>query len=193
MQTYSKFIVGVFCLVLIVSGTTQAQAVSKTDKNFNSDIYKIQKILATDSSIYPEGKRTGILDEPTSDAIARFSELLNTVQSLLVVDLLGEVQIAREKGKEASVKATLSSLRATAEIHYDENDNSYKGFCKSRHVSTAKSNLKKLKSTFVCTDSASEYQVSATLGGGKTYFCADSTGFASTLSKKPNKGSVACK
>jgi hypothetical protein len=184
MKTYIKLTIGALCLALVLLGTTQAQAVSKTDKNFNSDIYKIQKILATDSSIYPEGKLTGVLDAPTSAAIKRFSELYYKASNLSM--------LAQQAGLESKIKSDVNNLRAFAEIYYDQNGNSYKGFCKSVHFNNVKNDLKQYKSIVTCADESGYFQVNTNLPGTKNYHCADSTGLATTMSKKPKKGSLAC-
>lgn len=185
MQTHTKLVIGIFCLVYVFLGTTQAQAVSKTDKNFNNDVYRIQKILATDPTIYPEGKLTGVLDEPTSAAIKRFSELYYKASNLSM--------LAQQAGLESKIKSDVNNLRSFAEIYYDQNGNSYKGFCKSAHFNNVKNDLKQYKSIVTCADESGYFQVNTNLPGTINYHCADSTGLATTMSKKPKKGSLACR
>lgn len=185
MQTYIKLALGTLCLAFVFLGTTQAQAVSKTDKNYSSDVYRIQKILATDSAIYPEGKLTGVLDEHTSAAIKRFSELYYKASNLSM--------LAQQAGLESKIKSDVNYLRAFAEIYYDQNGNSYKGFCKSTHFNNVKNDLKQYKSIVTCVDESGYFQVNTNLPGTIYYHCADSTGLATTMSKKPKKGSLACK
>lgn len=184
MKTYIKLVIGTLCLVFLFSGTSYIQAATK-DKNFNNDVYRLQKILATDSAIYPEGKVTGVFDSKTYDAIVRFQILVGNVYGF-------DVGFARQKGTEAKIKSEINMLRASGEIYYDGNSNSYKGFCKSKDVGVRNNELKQYKSTITCSDNVSSYQLNANLSGTKDYYCADSTGFAGTLSKKPKKGSLAC-
>lgn len=87
---------------------------------------------------------------------------------------------AREKGKDATIKSELSSLRAVAEIYY-VSKNSYVGFCNSDEFIDARERIMSLDRLLECSSgqkgSDSFYSVSSILGDG-TRFCVDSTGFA---------------
>jgi hypothetical protein len=71
---------------------------------------------------------------------------------------------------DALTKATLSNLRASAELYYDNAGNQYKGVCTSGDFNSARS-----KYGLTCVDTASEYAASARLSTG-AYYCVDSTG-----------------
>ena len=100
-------------------------------------------------------------------------------------------RILRDKYNDASVWSYVGSQRALAEMFYDNNENSYKGFCKSSEMFKMKSALKDNNTVISCTDSKTEYRLSATLST-KKLFCADSLGNATEV-RKINKNSFACK
>ena len=89
---------------------------------------------------------------------------------------------AREKGIEASIKATIASTRANAELYFDKNNGSYKNVCTNELKSLTDTIIK--YSTVSCYDQADSFAVSATLGSG--YYCADNTGFDGAITKKIN-------
>jgi hypothetical protein len=86
---------------------------------------------------------------------------------------------ARIKGTEAKIKSLLASMRAQAEIFYDSNSNSYKGFCTSRGQNGAYTLAVQLpnNTNYKCYDSNTSWAAGAQLIE-KGYYCVDSTGFS---------------
>jgi hypothetical protein len=93
--------------------------------------------------------------------------------------------------QDAEIKSNLASLRAVAEIHYDNNGNSYKKICKNGELDSnalgnnsslvvnllkAKGDTTQTAAGIVCVSSATSYAVSLPLESGSTW-CIDSTGF----------------
>ncbi len=99
---------------------------------------------------------------------------------------------ARIKGTIAAVKSTLSSMRAQAELFYDNNGYSYKGFCSSKGQYGADILFKELPSntTYKCNDSDMSWAAWSQLSTGE-YLCVDSTGLSNSVTVLP-KG-TSCK
>lgn len=85
----------------------------------------------------------------------------------------------RNKGKNAAIKATLSNMRATAELYYEKDRrNSYLGFCKSEeYLKEAKKVEGNAQATVVCRDTKENYVISSALID-EGFFCVDSSGVA---------------
>jgi hypothetical protein len=101
---------------------------------------------------------------------------------------LGE---ARAKGKDASVKANLSSIRALAELFYDDNAGSYRGACKSTSqygggvVNSLNAINEQVKpASAVCKDNKNNWIAYAPLTTGE-YWCVDYMGSSKALTKIP--------
>lgn len=86
-------------------------------------------------------------------------------------DVENPLDSARTKGEDAWKKQRLSSLRAEAEIHFDDNGYSYQDFCVSEVFYFIDDDWE-----YTCNDSAEAYAVDVALSDG--YYCIDSTGFA---------------
>lgn len=110
----------------------------------------------------------------------------------------GSLELAREKGANAAIKAKMIGARAEAEIYYDSNKNSYAGVCGAASVGGATSiyatiltaaksaGLSTVNTSIVtsgsiklatCHATASGYAAEVPLSNGKTY-CIDSKGTA---------------
>ncbi len=107
---------------------------------------------------------------------------------------------AREKGRDASIKAQLSNMRAQAELYYDTNKSSYAGVCtsgqskegvglllmnlngneESKTILQTKIGTAGAYDSITCHDSASAYVVEAPLSASSAEYpimwCVDSTG-----------------
>lgn len=94
------------------------------------------------------------------------------VIGILASVVLASLNTARDKGEDASTKATLSSVRAQAELYYDGNSNSYKGFCLDTKTKTLLTDIE-----YTCNDAQDEYAVSSSLNENG-YFCIDNLGTA---------------
>ena len=95
------------------------------------------------------------------------------IPAILAPIVLGSLNDAREKGLEASIKANLSGIRATAEIYYDDNE-SYDGVCDTFSVANTLENVRYDSRDVTCADSIDSYAVQAALVSGG-YFCIDSS------------------
>jgi hypothetical protein len=99
---------------------------------------------------------------------------------------------ANKKGEEAAIKSIESSLRAQAELFYDYNNLTYKGFCSSKGQDGAYQRAKELppNTNYKCNDTAKTWNSWAMLNVGE-YYCVDNTGFSGTIPAIP-KG-TSCK
>ena len=82
---------------------------------------------------------------------------------------------------DASIKGQMTSLRANAEIYFDQNSN-YDGFCIKPDIQAGEMMMgirDFSEGVFRCEDEPNAYAISTQLKD-KTYFCVDSTGFAGT-------------
>lgn len=98
----------------------------------------------------------------------------------------GPLGQAQRKSLEASHKAKVSSLRATAEIQFESTypNPSYKGVCDLEEFINTRDFIVGDGGAFQCSDSKNMYYVAIKLESGETY-CVDSTGFAGVVSEHP--------
>ena len=125
-----------------------------------------------------------------------FKKGFTLIELLVVVAIIGilasvvlaSLNSARAKGKDASAEASISSIRAQAEIFYNSNPtaNSYTNICvpgtnadsqKVEDLRIAANKQVPATSAFTCIEGTDSYTVAGTLNSGKT-FCVDSTGYA---------------
>jgi len=100
--------------------------------------------------------------------------------------ILGSLTEARQKGKEASIKANMSSIRPYAEIFYDNNHYSYSGFCLSQELKDLRKAVEDSGGTgFVCKDSSSKYAAGVKLFESGDNWCTDFTGFNGMITTLP--------
>jgi len=102
--------------------------------------------------------------------------------------VLASLNTARDKGKDASAKGSISSLRAEAELYYDSNGNygATASNCTSGMFTSTNPNIKGLidaadaqngSKAVVCSSTGTSYAVHVVLNDDKK-FCVDSSGFA---------------
>ncbi len=99
--------------------------------------------------------------------------------------VLEDLTEARAKGKDAAIKSTLHTMRAQAELYYDNTSSAYKGYCASAGSYGAQdmiNQVKNLGSKVHCNDATEAWAIAAQLPSDtKQYYCVDSTGMAKTL------------
>ncbi len=100
--------------------------------------------------------------------------LLISIIGILAAVVLASLNDARNLGQDAAIKQSLGSLRVEAELYYDKNNYSYKGFCEESQVEEIATSLNVAESSFHCYDNTYAYAISAPLISGKNY-CVDST------------------
>lgn len=110
------------------------------------------------------------------------------IELLVVVAIIGilasivlvSLNSARAKGRDASAKGSMSSIRAAAEIYYDTNHSSYNGVCADASIVALLNASDAQTGTATaaqCADSQLDYVAGDTLNNGH-FFCVDSAGFA---------------
>ena len=131
---------------------------------------------------------------------------------ILAATVLASLGSARSSGADASLKGSLNSMKAQAEIYYTAN-NTYNGVCAS---TTANNGLASLTaavdqnaneatsvvniyatagtaSTVICHDfGTTGWAASAPLNSTTGYFCADSTGFSGEVPAALPVSDVTC-
>jgi hypothetical protein len=118
-----------------------------------------------------------VVTSPTDDGRALIKSVkINKDNGQAVLQIINKaVTQAQDNGKDAKIKASLSAVRAEAELFFENKSQSYLGVCKNSDV------LKYLNdsgsSGVACKDAKTAYAVSAKLFNAD-YFCADSTGQA---------------
>ncbi len=109
---------------------------------------------------------------------------------ILASVVLASLNNARDKGEDAATKQQLSSLRAAAELSYDNNSRSYANVC------TDTANLRVGLTTPDCDAVAGAYAVSASLNnnsaGAAQFFCVDSVGAAKVLAANKATDATVC-
>lgn len=108
------------------------------------------------------------------------------VIGILASVVLASLNTARDKGEDASIKSTLSSARAQAELYYINNNDSYEGFCldgKSKSLFADKD--------YTCNDNSSGYAVSSPLNEGG-YFCVDNSGASDVITNDISTNQTSC-
>jgi len=136
---------------------------------------------------------------------------------ILASVVLASLNSARNKGKDAAIKSSLSSLRAAAEIDYDTNGNygtngAFGGICvetggaAGESALTATGEYGKVRDAIIAQNSTSvpvcnefgaaaastSYVAWVPLVSTGQWFCIDSTGVAKSLTAAPAAGATTC-
>lgn len=142
-----------------------------------------------------------------------FKKGFTLIELLVVVAIIGilasvvlaSLNTARTKGRDASAKASLSSMRAQAELGVSSSGSYLNNLC---NVTTGTGNIAALETaaeaqgaTVTCYDNdtddgvatvvPTEWAVEATLAGG-AFFCVDSKGGAKDYTADPTVTSAGC-
>lgn len=99
---------------------------------------------------------------------------------ILASIVLASLNTARDRGRDASIRASMSQIRAQAEIFYDQqNPPVYTGLCADANVVRLQAGATGNGGTaFLCNTAAQSWAAEVLLNDGATYYCADSTGFS---------------
>ena len=105
---------------------------------------------------------------------------------ILASVVLASLNTARQKGKNAAIKADIANARTQAELYYDNNSQSYAGVCASSSglqpiYNSILNLLGGNTSLLSCNDSASGWLLAAQL----SWFCSDNSGFAGEVPNQP--------
>lgn len=126
----------------------------------------------------------------------KFEKGFTLIELLVVVAIIGilssivlvSLNSARQRGRDASLKGSLSSMRAAAEIVYDEaNPNSYATVCTNGVASKDLFDAaldQNLTGANGCTSTATDWNayIELNANNGADTFCVDSDGFAGIVS-----------
>ncbi len=100
---------------------------------------------------------------------------------------------ARAKSQDASIKSTLSGLRAGAELYHYDNDDSYYNFYYSNYAKNAKEGLQDISSEIIWGANKSNTWVAcAKLVSKNSYYCVDNKGTAKETAYPCNSSSTSC-
>mgnify|MGYP001567426277 FL=1 len=149
--------------------------------------------------------------------IKNFKKGFTLIELLVVIAIIGilasivlaSLTSARNKGKDAAIKSSLSSLRAAGEISFDS-DTDYRAVCTEAggaagestlsasgeyaKVNTAIDTQKGGTNNTVCNESTNSAAFVAwvPMVTSAQWFCIDSTGIAKSLTSAPAAGVTAC-
>lgn len=127
-----------------------------------------------------DSKYSKILDE-AERAIRSITINKNKTQILKTM-----MDSAHIKEKNALIKSNLSNMRASAELYYDDNKDSYSGFCKSKYLKGVKEIENVTQTPLICKDSEQDYVFSSALIDGG-FWCVDSSGIATNTKAMDEK------
>jgi len=95
------------------------------------------------------------------------------ILATIVLVSLGE---ARDKARDAAIKAQLSELRAAAEL-YNDNNGSYSGFSTSSDAANIETGIENNNTTVIWgVNAADSWVACAQLNSSTDYFCVDQNG-----------------
>ncbi len=109
------------------------------------------------------------------------------IELLVVIAIIGilativliNLGSARDKAKNAAIKAALSEARAAAEMVYDTAGGSYAAICADAEVVRIGANIAANGGTFACFDTATAYCAQSPLiGTGAGFWCVDNKGIS---------------
>lgn len=110
------------------------------------------------------------------------------IELLVVIAIIGilssvvltSLNSARDKGHDASAKASISNARASAEVIYDGASASYATVCAAGNDVETLTDAAEAETlnTVVCNANATSYAISIPLRETGRFFCVDSTGNA---------------
>jgi type II secretory pathway pseudopilin PulG len=103
--------------------------------------------------------------------------------------VLASLNTARDKGKDASAKGSISAVRAQAEISYDDNSNSYSSVCSDVDTLLTAAEAQTATDADFCSATTNTYSAGVVLNDG-TIFCVDSSGFAGATTTEPTGGAL---
>lgn len=109
---------------------------------------------------------------------------------ILASVVLASLNNARDKGEDASAKQQVSSMRAEAEISYDDNGRSYANVCND--ILPLSQGLTGYDCDAVAAAWAAEAQLNNTAAGASQFFCSDSTGAATTTGASKGATATVC-
>jgi hypothetical protein len=113
----------------------------------------------------------------------------NSIPLTSLID--SSISDARQKSKEAAIKANLSNDRVLAELFYDSH-NGYGGLCGSKELNDSKLKMETDGSTnFFCRDRQANYILGVKMPGHTDYMCIDSTGFMGANKNLPTGAACA--
>lgn len=169
-------------------------------KDFKGEIW----IGRSDKLPYKIMFNFGIQPDPTKDEQVKISivgimsgwnqpvSIVAPTDSVSFADLMSSLMSAsldssRNTGKEAAIKANLSSIRAEAEIFYSQK-NSYAGFCSSDYLKAARKEIGDVGGVgFVCKDTAQAFAVGTKFPDNAAGdWCVDSTGVSKATATLPS-------
>ena len=125
---------------------------------------------------------------------------------ILAAVVLASLNDARDSGRDASAKTSLSNFRSQMEVLYNNNGFDYDTLCADADLNALQASVvtntpatsfaevdatASAAGTAACHDSTGAWAASTPLNGGD-YFCVDSTGFSGVTANELANGDQAC-
>lgn len=111
---------------------------------------------------------------------------------ILASVVLASLNNARDKGEDAATKQQMSSMRAEAEISYDDSNRSYVNVCTAISNGGLNTGLTGYDCDAVAGAWAAQASLNNASGGAAQYYCVDSTGAAVTSGTTKGDTATAC-
>lgn len=131
------------------------------------------------------------------NTLKRGFTLIELLVVIAIIGILASVVLvslnnARDKANDSSASASMSSLRAAAEIEYDDAGGSYAGVCADTDVAALLAAAdSETGNTNDCDNAAGAYAAEIQLRNSN-FFCVDSTGFAGVQAATKGATATVC-
>ncbi len=151
-------------------------------KDFKGEIWigrsdKLVHKLSISFGVQPDLTKTEQVKINIISVISDYNQPVSIIAPTESTPFETVISNSQQKGKEASIKANMSNMRAQAEIFYDKNNKKYSSFCLSKEAKDARANIEISGGTeFVCKDKSTAYVIRVKLSDSSGYWCVDSTG-----------------
>jgi Tfp pilus assembly protein PilE len=183
-ETIGKFVSSIILGIgYIIAGVTQRKQALHDKFAHSVVVYK------DPSNPSKAGLIIGIIIAAILPALA----ILGILASVVLVSL----NVARQKGQDAKIMSELNSIRASAELYYSTNNNSYSQTRSCSSGMFADQNIQQLitgmsSKKVMCYAEGSSYSISSALSDSTKSYCVDNSGFGGSGTASDNGSEAVC-